>query len=106
MAQQNALTIEDGDDYSTTFRKKMSLPAAGKPHRRALSTLQNPSPVGPQVPRQGTADHMGKAAIRFKKVGNLLTREQEYPGARLSSLNKTMGPGNQNLFLKNIFNEQ
>jgi cell shape-determining protein MreC len=41
-------------------------------------------------------------------MGNLTTIEKQYPGARMSSLNKTMGAnaGNHNLFLKNIFTEQ
>jgi hypothetical protein len=42
-------------------------------------------------------------------MGNLTSLEKDYNGARLSSLNKTMqagAAGNQNLFLKNIFNEQ
>ena len=43
-------------------------------------------------------------------MGNLTTLEKQYPGARMSSLNKTLGASaganNQNLFLKNIFTEQ
>ncbi len=55
--------------------------------------------------RQATADPINRAGARFKKMGNLTSLEKEYPGARMSTLNKTMQVGNQNLFLKNIFTE-
>ena len=53
-----------------------------------------------------TAEPKIRAAIRFKKVGNLLTMEQPYQkGTRAQSLSKTPGP-TDNLFLRNAQNEQ
>ena len=49
-------------------------------------------------------DPLSKNGVRFKKVGNLMTLDTSYQGQapRVNSLGKN---GNQNLFLKNVFNE-
>lgn len=73
---------EDGMDYAPAFRKKkMSVQHVN--HNRAATTLH-----GGRLVSNG--DSAQKQAIRFKKVGNLMTIEQNFEGgaARSSSLNK------------------
>ena len=99
---------EENNDYAPAFRKKMSLPnqhsSARGPagHVRAHTTLKytQTQPLSRPVV---TADPMSRAAIRFKKVGNLMTVEkQNANGGRVNTLSKTMGPAlgnNATLFI-------
>ena len=99
---------EDGNDYAPAFRKKMSMPVASQLRQRAHSTLQYANSAINTAPRlTTTAEPTTRAGIRFKKVGNLMTLEQSNPSGhgRTSSLTKMGGPNN-NLFMRNVFNEQ
>ena len=82
--------IEDGQDYAPAFRKKMSVPVNQR--------------ISAQVGRL-PADPLAKTGVRFKKVGNLMTLDTN-PQNNAPRVNTLSKPGNQNLFLKNVFNEQ
>lgn len=82
---------EDGLDYSVSgaFRKKYSLPNKPTVQKRANSIV-NDVPSGVAPPRNlVTAEPGSRAAIRFKKVGNLATIEKQFKGARMSTLNSS-----------------